>query len=1044
MSSILPRPIESSPSSIPSSALDPPDSSHSSASQVAEESDAPTFRVTVYPIRPTGCPDENHVPYTALVHDDGYSMVQVVFGHRLDSSVARFVLPASKVQAQEAIGAEGIRLSWITLIPVPFEFTVDGKSAATVLYYDALQHLQSTYSPSSLVNAIKNSIQNPLSEQHPSLSTLVNCLADRYSLPGHPTPDELSVSLYPTSVLDFIIFGMLYVVAMNNYIENILGQRGHFLALMEQSKRNSQPSMLYQATLLDIVTSLWHRECWDRHRVRWSPMPWSRVSMLHPEAEQLQPTNELDMIPTPTASALDKLNDEDYTLRTTEYMCGHPIDIPWLGAPHDGHPFSLDLHRYVKLRRQALSTLREDAALWLNALTFGILEAVLGIRIPEALTLCKRGHDGKEVISGARLSRLMHEWQVHSQERQELDRTAHVHRGREVARLLNDALLAIDEVQFYYADPFTRAGIPPNHAIEEYVGPVVFTLLALCTRGGFLWVEIPEFNAQMARHSGRLYHTFAEMTCQKYMTSVAFIRNTPDEHQHCTDESCNLFTITDTSAYVPRHTSTSCQCGYIVPPFDAITQLLSEGDHGSVPIVVFDGQRLLVERAVDRPYVAISHVWADGLGSTTEQGLPGCQVARLAALVQSIIPTSGGFWMDSLCVPDVKDLRKRAIKLMAKTYKDAASVLVIDATIMSQCHSQSRLWRDNLFRIATSGWVRRVWTLQEGILARKLYFQFADGPVDVDERLESYMKDQVAADFLAQDPSGKSEPLFPVHFAMCLPLIAFRGRKKLAAPRECTFGDVAGLLRLRTTSKAEDETVAIAGLLPQVDVGALLAISGPDVVEQRMKAFLIQLREIPRFLPILNDPKIELPGFRWAPRTLASVFNSDSGRLYGTATCTESGLSGVYNVFRFHTAVKIPSEITRQNGKKPEFLIWITERASDSVYEARILLDHLQRSAHYQSELTVSRPSTIDALLFIHDDGPLQNDSVQCAAVLCRSGVVGGDGTKDEPFYCDHVSTGRFNRIATTFEEFQKTYVNNFGFGHAACGEFGKAHVYLT
>ena len=94
--------------------------------------------------------------------------------------------------------------------------------------------------------------------------------------------------------------------------------------------------------------------------------------------------------------------------------------------------------------------------------------------------------------------------------------------------------------------------------------------------------------------------------------------------------------------------------------------------------MVFDAGELRVLPSDGGSYLAISHVWADGLGSTSEAGLPRCQVERLAALARSLVPESGAFWIDSLCVPRASDLRKTAIKAMGRTYKDAFAVLVLD------------------------------------------------------------------------------------------------------------------------------------------------------------------------------------------------------------------------------------------------------------------------------------------------------------------------------------------------------------------------------
>ena len=66
---------------------------------------------------------------------------------------------------------------------------------------------------------------------------------------------------------------------------------------------------------------------------------------------------------------------------------------------------------------------------------------------------------------------------------------------------------------------------------------------------------------------------------------------------------------------------------YLLPDMDVISASLRSGQ---VPVVTYtDEQGLVTEEAVDGRYIAISHVWADGMGSTSEKGLPkvSCEVS---------------------------------------------------------------------------------------------------------------------------------------------------------------------------------------------------------------------------------------------------------------------------------------------------------------------------------------------------------------------------------------------------------------------------------
>jgi len=90
---------------------------------------------------------------------------------------------------------------------------------------------------------------------------------------------------------------------------------------------------------------------------------------------------------------------------------------------------------------------------------------------------------------------------------------------------------------------------------------------------------------------------------------------------------------------------------------------------GGIPVVWFfeDGQIHVGNSACDTPatpgwpavipYVAISHVWSDGLGNAIANTLPWCQLQRIQGLVDALYQDTAGnqhpvpFWMDTLCVP---------------------------------------------------------------------------------------------------------------------------------------------------------------------------------------------------------------------------------------------------------------------------------------------------------------------------------------------------------------------------------------------------------
>ncbi|PCH44974.1 hypothetical protein WOLCODRAFT_139356 [Wolfiporia cocos MD-104 SS10] len=351
-------------------------------------------------------------------------------------------------------------------------------------------------------------------------------------------------------------------------------------------------------------------------------------------------------------------------------------------------------------------------------------------------------------------------------------------------------------------------------------------------------------------------------------------------HNSCSHGGCGVNNI-DTSSYVVQHVTRSCPCSWKGPPLREVVDALAQ-DNPTIPVVAVaakespvDDLSVTCRTGKDTPYVAISHVWVDGLGSNTETGLPSCQLRRIASLTTSLIP-GGAFWMDSLCVPRQKDMRRKAIGLMAQTYRDAEIVLVIDAGIRS-CSVNSST-EEKLLRVLTSGWMQRLWTLQEAILSRKLVFEFAERTVSVEELI----------------PRDERDLLDVVLTQLASEL--WRLYKRRFTGGKLGIGDVASFLRTRTTSRLEDETLAISSLL---DVDAYELAGLPH--EKRMMTMLARLRNIPANIIFLSGSKLSEQGFRWAPATFMIRYGPSLSITNNDAVCTSQGLIAQYQCIRFHT-----------------------------------------------------------------------------------------------------------------------------------------------
>ena len=417
-------------------------------------------------------------------------------------------------------------------------------------------------------------------------------------------------------------------------------------------------------------------------------------------------------------------------------------------------------------------------------------------------------------------------------------------------------------------------------------------------------------------------------------TKSPFVRDGSDGHEKCSTAACVIDNI-DTSAYRNRHVVPSCECTFIKPPLEAVLQALQLGE---IPVVQYGSMKneLLVLRASETSYVAISHVWADGLGSTTEGGLPTCQIQDLSKKVKQIPSCdTGAFWMDSLCVPEKRELRKRAIGLMAKTYRDASATLVLDSGIR-HCSVSAPL-EEKLLSILSCGWMHRLWTLQEGLLARCLVFAFADGLKNIDDLIPV---GEDITDCLLTDLSSE----------------IFRLTKYQRSLRmdsgEFGIGDIVHSLEWRTTSRAEDETLAIAGL---ANVDARELINLPP--HERMRAFLLQVEKFPPGVIFMFVPKLKVPGFFWAPQTLMQVRGSPISGKYD-AICTPNGLLAEYAAVYF-----------RPKSVRNDVQWFLFDASKNCYYKARVPIPDNPGSEY-----------SCNALLMMKLPRPLE--LVVCAAVL--------------------------------------------------------------
>ena len=341
-------------------------------------------------------------------------------------------------------------------------------------------------------------------------------------------------------------------------------------------------------------------------------------------------------------------------------------------------------------------------------------------------------------------------------------------------------------------------------------------------------------------------------------------------HSVCTRYKCLAYQLKE-SSYRTAHTTACKGCREMaIEPAD-LTAILESADENTNPrvrITISDRDEVAISAVTEGSYVAISHVWSDGMGHPPGvNSLPECQIRRLSFLVKQTGLEEAIVWIDSLCVPaNPGHFKRKALAQMANIYRGAKNVLVLDSDLLSIPSSCCN--EELLLRIALSRWMRRLWTFEEGVVARpRLLFQLSDQSICLPEPKKSF------TDSIAEK---------------CTSMIS------RYLPAKVSVRSVITALHFRSTSWIADEPICISYIL-DLRTSSILSI---DWLRQDLR-MLELYRQITRKNPVLTwrffftkGEKLNISPFRWAPMSLLNLDAGDANFLRGDwdATQTERGL----------------------------------------------------------------------------------------------------------------------------------------------------------
>lgn len=421
----------------------------------------------------------------------------------------------------------------------------------------------------------------------------------------------------------------------------------------------------------------------------------------------------------------------------------------------------------------------------------------------------------------------------------------------------------------------------------------------------------------MLRERGWCFHHVQELgraNTYHALFYLASLRRYPGpwiDHSDChTKDQCTAYNVNEETHRV-LHVDENCQCTAIKAPKTNLAII----DSGNIPFVQCErrkGSPPKITHGVVQPgtkYVAISHIWSDGLGNLLANELPQCQLDRILDRVEALQAEFAGtspdsliqqfqrkceplrntlfgppttqvnFWMDVFCNPVVEkdadpahaERLKRGLAMgisrLMPTYIFAEHVLILDYEIQQVPRSQGQT--ELLSRLAVSGWRSRCWTHQEYCFSRRPVYQCADGLGPLIRREEATggkgwnMEESVRLELQNLSPTAlQSTPAVQDPLSTVLGLgYTSKSPEDLDRQRGFRFIRVWNDLSRKNITHNYDSLEILANLL-ELRAGDLLGLSPKG----QMKAVLASHKRLPMDLLFSSTKRHwEIEDERWIP-----------------------------------------------------------------------------------------------------------------------------------------------------------------------------------
>ena len=572
------------------------------------------------------------------------------------------------------------------------------------------------------------------------------------------------------------------------------------------------------------------------------------------------------------------------------------------------HPGQLSVANQHFLRAMPPAELESFCQSWLF---FGLLREFLGdlYRYDDFVTTISEGYDAKIVVTTAKLIPRLEQWETRIKQEDIHERgSGYGHLANCLClcfavliikypvfdNLLKFHLLSVAETLGYAANKAFGVAWTED-AFRSLVPRVWGDAIDEDFRGALLlgWSNCCPSQMQV------LADKFSSPQALGFVASCFREDDTGLRHDSCDKANCRAADMMSFRR-LPRHVNNHCACELLFVNEDLLAQCLSKG---CLPLIRIVEDKDLNTISIDvvastdsTAYVALSHVWADGLGNPGANALPRCQLSKLKNLINNLDKNafSGKFssygskillWCDTLCCPATYEESKNlALGQMYRTYDDASIVLVIDNGLMSHTVSDMDLYEASL-RVALSRWVRRLWTLQEGALPaskHRLWFQFKDAAMQ-SRTLYAHLKKAFETNIQWRGVAISLMGRFHSYTSLFSQIPGY-GRPQLET--------IMSGLQYRSVTVPSDEPILIATLLG-LDLKEILETSQFQRMNKLWHLIASSPHGVPKDILFHVGPKLQEPGLKWAPPSLLFQDNNLAFPIPGDAR--DRGFLGATN-----------------------------------------------------------------------------------------------------------------------------------------------------